>query len=65
MKKIKKEKLQFEKFSVAELNNLKSIKGGDNDLPTGTIDLTAILTGNQGNQGNVGGGGSSIQCSGG
>lgn len=43
MKKIKKEKLQFEKFSVAELNNLKSIKGGDNDLPTKTIDLTVLL----------------------
>lgn len=64
MKKNKKEKLQFEKFSVTELNNLQSIKGGGNDLPTGTIDLTVILTGNAGNQGNAGGGGSSIQCGG-
>lgn len=53
MKKNKKEKLQFEKFSVAELNNLKAIKGGDYDVPTVTIDLTIFF-----------GNGSSRRCGG-
>ena len=63
MKKIKKQKLQFEKFTVAELDNLKTIKGGQNDVPTVTIDLT--ITGGNNNGGGAGnaGGGSSIQCS--
>ncbi|MFC7772558.1 hypothetical protein [Flavobacterium sp. GCM10027622] len=64
MKKIKKEKLQFKKFSVLELNNLKSVKGGGNDAPpTVTIDLT--ITGGNGNGGGAGNGGaasSSADC---
>lgn len=63
MKKNKKERLQFEKFSVAELNNLQSIKGGGNDLPTNTVTIDLTIT-QQGN-GTSGGAGSSIQCAGG
>ncbi|MCL9804608.1 hypothetical protein NAT51_03685 [Flavobacterium amniphilum] len=58
MKKNKKERLQFEKFSVMELNNLIAIKGGGNDAPpTVTHDLTIT-----GGSSNGGGGSSSADC---
>jgi hypothetical protein len=42
MKKIKKEKLNFEKSNVLELNDLKMIKGGkDTDL----IEWTVLIGG--------------------
>ncbi len=44
MKKEKKVKFQLEKFNVAKLNDLKSIKGGDVEGTKQTITFTILNT---------------------
>ncbi|MGH2665122.1 hypothetical protein [Flavobacterium sp.] len=46
MKKIKKTKFNLEKFEIAKLRNLKTIRGGDGQDPDKpTIEITILLGG--------------------
>lgn len=48
MKKPEKSKFNLEKFEIAKLRNLKTIRGGDAfdpDKPPPTIDLTILIGG--------------------